>query len=104
MTGNVTREELQAAMAVLERYGQSERRSRGAAIGYALYSMLNPNEIYDATIEALEQWNCHVTVAALTAMGMPMGDRSDEKRRGSWKRPRKSRTLTITLPEHWEDI
>lgn len=63
---------------------------RGEAIGHALAFEIDRDACTDIAIMMLEQWNGHLSAAALRAI---------EKKQGTVER--KGRTLTITLPEHW---
>jgi hypothetical protein len=86
--------EITHALDVLEKEGRKgfvpdAKVSRGMAIGYALFVGCDNSDIMHAAIEALEQHNNHLVVAALRAM-------CD----GKYKH--KGRTLTITLGEEWE--
>ena len=66
--------------------------SRGRAIGFALYAACQPQECVDIALEMLEQWNGHLTVAAIAAI-----------EKGQGKVSRNGRDLRIELPEHWAD-
>jgi hypothetical protein len=82
-------------MAVLAQYGrsafQSSEARRGQCIGYSIYAACDAAEVIDAACEMLEEWNCHLSVAAVRAI-----------ERGDGKVVRKGRKLTILLPKHWE--
>ncbi len=82
-------------MAALVEYGRSafhsSEASRGQCIGYSIYAACDAAEVIDAALEMLEQWNAHLSVAALRAI-----------ERGDGKVVRKGRKLTIILPKHWE--
>jgi len=64
--------------------------SRGTAIGHSLYGRMDYNTCIACAIEMLEQWNGHLSVAAIDAI---------EHGRGMVHR--EGRLLTIELPEHW---
>jgi alpha-beta hydrolase superfamily lysophospholipase len=96
----------QAALEVLVAYGKAAHKSevsRGTALGYAVYALdgrAHPIEegtkpcvdvVVDTSMEMLEQWNGHLTVACIAAI-----------EKGKGKVVRKGRTVTFTLPEHWE--
>jgi hypothetical protein len=89
-----THAKVEEAIATLEQYGRaafakSETR-RGTAIGYALYGLMSAAEVVDVAIEALEEWNGHLSVAALRAI-----------ERGDGEISRQGRDLRIRLPKHW---
>ena len=103
----VDRQELDAAIAVLERYGKAgfrhpESVGRGKAIGYALYAACDVHIVFDAVIEALEQWNAHLLVALLLAAHRGRwGDHRGTPLNGSITR--QGRHVRIKLPEWWAD-
>ena len=63
--------------------------SRGEAIGNGLYTQLGPEEVVAAAMSSFEQWNGHLSVAAIQAI---------EKDKTF---ARTGRDLHITLPEYW---
>jgi hypothetical protein len=67
--------------------------SRGEAIGKALFSALDVADCVALAIEVLEQWNSHLSVAAIGAIENGLG-----------KVKRNGRQLHIQLPEHWEKL
>ena len=92
-----SREEVRQALDILEAHGRncytdeySATQSRGSCIGLALAHLSDPPTVVDAAIEALEDWNGHLTVAAISAI-----------EKGQGKVTRKGRKLTIMLPEWW---
>ena len=94
-TKRPTREELNAALAVLEADGRASQKdpnsiSRGMAVGNALFGLMGATECALVATEALEQWNSHLTVAAIEAI---------EFKRGAVTR--EGRDLHIILPDHW---
>lgn len=93
----ITIEQVRKAVEVLIAYGRTrytpearDRKSRGACIGMAVAAVNDAPSIVDMAIEALEDWNGHLSVAALAAI-----------EHGQGKMERKGRLLTIELPEHW---
>ena len=101
------REELDAAIEVLERYGTAgfsdpESVSRGKAIGYALFAGLDLHTIFEAAVEALEGWNAHLLVAVLVAAHRGRwGDHRGNPPDGSITR--RGRHVRIELPQWWAD-
>jgi hypothetical protein len=90
-----TDKQIRKAMEILERDGRSSRQdpndiSRARAIGNALYGQLEPKECAEAAMESLEQWNGHLSVAAIDAIEFGRGTVT-----------RNGRDLHIILPEHW---
>lgn len=90
-------DEVRQAIDILEAHGRRcysdeyrDKQSRGSCIGLALAHLSDPQTVVDAAIEALEDWNCHLSVAAIAAI---------EKGQGTVNR--KGRKLTIILPEWW---
>lgn len=69
--------------------------SKGMAVGAILWRHLSPRNCIDASIEMLEQHNSHLTAACIAALAKG-GDFGDFKRKG--------RTVTITLPEFWDQV
>ena len=104
----VDREQLAAAIDTLERYGRTgfsdpRRVSRGTAIGYALYAACDVDSIFDAAVEALQQWNAHLLVAGLLALQRgKWGDLRGEPPNGSVTRD--GRHVRIKLPRWWADL
>jgi hypothetical protein len=87
---------IRAALAVLEKYGRSMFHngscvSTGTAVGAAIYSVMGAQDCVMMAVEALEQWNAHLAVAAIAAI---------EQGKGTVHR--EGRHLTITLPEWWD--
>ena len=68
------------------------RSSKGVSIGAALYGNLSAEDCIDAAIEMLEQWNGHLSAAAITAI----------EKGGNVTRT--GRILRIELPQEWADI
>ena len=103
----VDREQLDAAIGVLEQYGRQgfkdpENVGRGKAIGYALYAACDVHTIFDAAIQALEQWNAHLLVALLLAAQRgKWGDHRGNPPNGSIAR--RNRHVKIKLPQSWAD-
>lgn len=91
-----TGSQMQKAMEILERAGRCSRTdpssiSRATAIGNALFGELEPKECAEVAMESLEQWNGHLSVAAINAIEFGKGTVT-----------RTGRDLHIVLPEHWE--
>jgi len=87
--------EVKAALDVLEQRGRTSRLdptdiSRARAIGFALFGELTAKECAQVAMEALEQWNGHLSVACIDAIEFGQGEVE-----------RDGRDLHITLPDHW---
>ena len=93
-----TIEQVRSMVERLHEYGQGcykkEARpvDRGTAIGKAIAAVSGPEVVVPAAIEMLEDWNGHLSVAAIAAI-----------EQGQGKVVRKGRKLTITLPKGWEN-
>lgn len=84
------------ALKVVERFGQqgfTSEQSQGKCIGLALARLVGSPVVVDAAIAGLEDWNGHLSVAAVSAI-----------ERGHGTVTREGRTLTIILPEWWGKI
>jgi hypothetical protein len=93
-----TIKQTEAAIALLERDGRASycetaqaQMSRGDCVGMAVAHRMDVKDCIDASMTMLEDWNCHLSCAAIEALC--------KGKQGSYKR--KGRKLTITLPEHW---
>lgn len=53
--------------------GLADNATRGQRLGYALYAFNDPSTVVDAAMEALEQWNGHLSVAVLAAIERGQG-------------------------------
>lgn len=79
--------------------GKENPSSRGRALGYAAYASLDAPECVEAAIEMLEQWNGHLSVAAIGAIEKGRTDPRYGK-----VLERKGNILTIQLPDHWSKL
>jgi len=73
-------------------YDHKAEVSRGQCIGIAFARLSEPQEVVDAAMTMLEDWNAHLAVAAVAAI-----------EKGQGKVTRKGRKLTIILPEWWKE-
>jgi hypothetical protein len=102
---DVQRTEAENALEVLlsrgrDGFKEPEKASIGAALGFALYSLLDWQHIADAAETGLEQWNAHLLVAVMQTIRA--GENGDPETRGKYERD--GRTVTITLPKWWAEI
>jgi hypothetical protein len=84
-----------AALEILKAYGRqaycpTAEVTPGECICIAIARLNDTPAVVDAAIEMLEDWNGHLSVAAISAI-----------EKGHGKVERKGRKLTITLPEWW---
>lgn len=102
------RDELTAALDTLERLGRHgftdrDGISRGRAIGFALFAALEPHVIFEAAVEALQQWNAHVLVAVMLAVRCGRwGHHRGDAPNGSVTR--EGRNVRIKLPRWWAEF
>lgn len=102
---SVSRKQAQAAFETLAAYGRQQwsptsNPSKGQCLGVGLSAFTTHNVVIDASVAALEDWNCHLMGAALRALAY--GAQNDHRRNynnGSWTR--NSRWLKIRLPKWW---
>jgi hypothetical protein len=102
------RTDLLNALDVLERHGRTgftdhDGVSRGQAIGYALFAACDVHVIFEAAVEALQQWNAHLLVAVLLALRRGQwGDHRGNSPHGSVTR--RGRHVHVKLPGWWSDL
>jgi hypothetical protein len=93
---NLTIEDARQAVEVLAQYGRTRfcktaSTTRGTCIGKAVSAVTD--DVVDAAISMLEDWNYHIAVAAISAI-----------QQGQGTVLREGRHLTIELPEHWDKM
>ena len=106
MPDEISREQAIAACDLLAAYGRQHTRvpadrGRGWAIGKAVAACNDAPSCIIAATEMLEQWNCHLMVAAIWAIWKGrkgLGHRGNPPH-GSITR--EGRFLHIRLPDHW---
>lgn len=98
MSNPPTPEQARQAADILEAYGSSrycpsarDKMTRGAKIGMALAAVTD--DVVNVAVEMLQDWNFHLSVAAILAIEIGQGTVQ-----------REGRHLTITLPEHWQNM
>ena len=90
---NPTEAQARAAVNLLIRYGRmgwDVRVPDGQAFGSAVAPIIGNDEVARAAMAMLEDWNGHLSVAAIDAI-----------EHGNGKVKRVGRELKITLPAHW---
>jgi hypothetical protein len=98
MPREITQKSALRAIATLVKFGRQgfvpeARVGMGKCLGKAIAALNDDRVVVDAAIESLEQWNGHLSVAAIGAIEKGLG-----------KVERDGRTLTIILPESWENV
>jgi hypothetical protein len=102
----ITLEQARAAVEVLVQYGRQGHQepdsvSRGKAIGHAIYGCNDTVTCIEIALEMLEQWNCHLMVAAMLALWRGRRNAGHRGNPANGSVTHEGRDLRIRLPKWW---